>query len=223
MQVAIDNAKRKFDVDLNEEIKRIKADMDLKNNGYPAFWTVIRKGFNKDKVNEKLICPMNYVFDVKQPHFKPKKSTLPMSTFFVKYELEETRRRSKKVEDLIQKYSLDLYNDWQSHIYTCNEEDAMNENELLLRSDFNDLIKDIKNTYISKNYLGLMSWLINRAFRIGSGVKQNIKEMKSTINNNKSILLKILYEVNSEALLKCFAGNIRESEHSNIEESQKSQ
>ena len=42
---------------------------------------------------------------------------------------------------------------------------------LLLRSDFEELIEDIKRVYISKEYAGLYSWLINRAFQITSGVK----------------------------------------------------
>ena len=37
-QVAIDNAKRRFDIDLSNEIKRIQNDLDLKTNLYPSFW-----------------------------------------------------------------------------------------------------------------------------------------------------------------------------------------
>ena len=79
-----------------------------------------------------------------------------------------------------------------------------NSNYLLLRSDFDDLIDNIRQTYISKNYLGLMSWLINRAFSIGSGVRRNNDTITSKINMNKAILLKTLYLVNQDALLKCF-------------------
>jgi hypothetical protein len=59
--------------------------------------------------------------------------------------------------------------------------------------------------YISKNYLGMMSWLINRAFQIGSGVKGKLDTMQSTINTNKSLLFKTLYDVNKEAFLSCFS------------------
>lgn len=37
-QVAIDNAKRAFDVDINEEIKLLKQSLDIENNQYPIFW-----------------------------------------------------------------------------------------------------------------------------------------------------------------------------------------
>lgn len=216
-QVAIDNAKRRFDIDLNDEISRIKSDMNIVENGYPSFWTIIKKPTKKTakerkkqkenlkaKVNRKLQCPMNCIFDIKIKEFKPKESTMPMSDFFVKYELEESRRKSKKVEELIEKYSFDL-----SASNSSNEnEDEKRESYLLLRNDFDELIKDIKSIYISKNYIGLFSWLINRAFCIGSGVKSKQDIMQSKINLNKSILIKVLYEINPEALLKCFSCNI---------------
>lgn len=205
MQVAIDNAKRRFDIDLTREIDLIKKDMDIKKNEYPAFWGIVKKGFNKSRINKELICPMNYIFDIEVSKFRNKDSTLPMSHFFIKHELNEHRRKCKKVEELISKYSLDLYNYYQKPKddgYLDSESET--DNYLLLRSDFDDLISDIRNTYISKNYLGLMSWLINRAFGIGAGVRSKSDIMISTINTNKAILLKILYDVNRDALLKCF-------------------
>lgn len=203
-QVAIDNAKRSFDIDLNEEIKRIKKDMDVKTNGYPAFWSIIRKGFNKNRINPKLKCPMNYIFNLEASRFRSNSSTLPMDTFFIKYEMQESYRQSKKVEELIQKYSLDLLYEYQM----LNEDDCY-EKYLLLRADFDKLIADIRNIYISQNYLGLMSWLIDRAFCITLGAKKNQKVLQSTINQNRSILIKVLYDVNSVALLKCFSKNIK--------------
>lgn len=196
-QVAIDNAKRRFDIDLTEEIARIKKDMNIKENGYPAFWSVIRKGFNKKRVNEQLMCPMNYIFDIQVGKYRNTATTLPMSDFFVNHNVELDRRKSKKIEELIQKYSLTLYENNKE-----NEED--NENYLLLRSDFDKLIVDIQQIYISKNYIGMMSWLINRAFYIGSGVRRNCENIISTINTNRSLLIKVLYNVNKNAFLQCF-------------------
>ena len=210
-QVAIDNAKRRFDIDLTEEIRRIKKDMNIKENGYPAFWSIIKgREFNRKNINKELICPMNYIFDMNINKYRSATSTLPMSDFFVKYEMDDNKRKSRKVEELIEKYSLNLYVNYQKAVA---ENDMNNEDEkdnyLLLRSDFDDMIQDIKQVYISKNYLGLMSWLINRAFCIGSGVKSKKAEIQSTLNNNKAILLKTLYTVNPDALLKCFAKNVK--------------
>lgn len=247
MQVAIDNAKRKFDIDLVEEIKLIKNDMNIKENGYPVFWTVIRRDFNKpaeiiqkqmqkiqsgkmqedemfqvtgrasaaealeylqlqynkkNKINYDLICPMNYIYNVKFNGYRSPDSVIDIEKFYVKYELDASRRQSKKVEELIEKYNLDIYNFYMDE---DNARDA-SENYLLLRSDYDDLINEIKSTYLSKDYLGLMSWLINRTFCIGSGVKSKKGTMRTIIDKNKAMLLKILYDINSESLLKCFSG-----------------
>lgn len=247
-QVAIDNAKRSFDISLNEEIEMIKNDMDIKKNKYPKFWEAIRKDFNKvandiqkdigkiesgklitermkngdidkeeeivnykalykkkNKINKQLVCPMNNIFDLKVNEFKPDTSTLPISEFYVKYELDEHRRKSMKVEELIQKYSFKLF---QTNTNQDNDMDDDYEDYLLLRNDFEELLSDIKSVYISKNYLGLMSWLINRAFCVGAGIKSKKNISKSTIDTNKSLLLKVLYDINSDALLKCFSKNI---------------
>lgn len=201
-QVAIDSAKRKFDIDLTKEIKRIKTDMKINVNKYPEFWTIIRKGFDKDKINKELKCPMNYILNVKVQKFRDSSPTIPMSQFFVKYELDSDRRKSKKVEELIQKYFSEVYD------YNISDDRDSNEEHLLLRSDFDQLVEDIRAVNISKNYLGLMSWLIDRAFRITPNMISNDSNIESRINTNKSTLIRILYEVNSESLLKCFSGNI---------------
>ena len=52
-QVAIDNAKRTFDIDLNQEIVRIKEDMNASEYKYPSFWLNIRKDFNKKHEDAK--------------------------------------------------------------------------------------------------------------------------------------------------------------------------
>lgn len=200
-QVAIDNAKRQFDIDLNSEIKRIKKNIDIKINKYPKFWQSIGKNINSNNINYSLECPMNYLSGLKIKEFKPKGSTLPMEHFFVKYPLEKLRKQCKKVEDLIQTYSLDLYNE---NVEVFDDE----RDYLLLRSDFDNLIKDISLVYLSNNYLGLMSWLVDRAFLTTPQINSNINTIKSKTNYNKSILLKTLYSINKQNLLKIFSKNV---------------
>ena len=213
-QCAIDNAKRTFDIDLVKEIDRIKNDMNIKENGYPIFWKYVKdkKGkvngvyFNKEKINKDLVCPMNYIVNLKFENFRSDKSTLPMSYFFYKFELEEDRKKSKRVEELIERYSLDLLDNIRNP--NCEFSDyGLNSTNLLLRSDFDDLIKDIRETYISKTYIGLMSWLIDRAFMITPSVKRNKNDINNKTNENKTILLKVLYDVNPNNLLKIFSKN----------------
>lgn len=202
-QVAIDNAKRRFDIDLTEEIQRIKKDMNIKAHKYPAFWSIIKKNFPKENINFDLTCPMNYLYHLDFREFHSTSSTLPMSHFFHKYELDANRKTCKKVEELIDKYSLDLFH------YNKSEDNIMDRDEdyLLLRSDFDDLISDIQKIPMSKNYLGLMSWLLDRAFSITPSIRQNRRTIRTTIDKNKSVLLRVLYKVNSENLLKCFSKN----------------
>ena len=196
-QVAIDNAKRRFDIDLSNEIKRIKNDMDIKNNKYPDFWSIIKKDFNKKLLNHDLKCPMNYLYDLNLSEFRNTTSTLPMSYFFVKFEMKNNIRTCRKVEDLIARYAFKFY-----------ESNNNSDNEyFLLRKDFDDLLKDISKIKISQNYIGLFSWMIDRAFKILPSTIQNKKTISSVLNKNKALLLNTLYRINSSNLLKCFSKN----------------
>lgn len=198
-QIAIDNAKRQFDIDLEEEIKRIKKDMRIKEYKYPSFWVMIKKNFKKSNINYLLKCPMNYLYNLKFKEYRNPAKTLPMSHFFFKFNLDTNRVKSKKVEEFIQDYSLKLYEN-------TKEENNISD-ILLLRSDFDELVQHIRKIYISKNYLGLMSWLIDRAFIITPPAKQNSKTIKSKVKKNKTALLKVLYEVSPVSLLKVFSKN----------------
>lgn len=176
--------------------------MDIEENGYPSFWLLIRRGFNPARINHDLVCPMNYIYNIDIGRFPSSDSTLPMSRFFVKFPNKAFRKRSKKVEALIESYSLKLY-----EFNTGDNTDDADE-YFLLREDFETLVKDIRRTYISDNYIGLMSWLIDRAFMVTPNIRRNTKTIVTTLNKNRPILLKTLYEVNKKAFLKCFSGNV---------------
>ena len=190
-QVSIDSAKRRYDIDISDEIKRIKKDMDVDVNGYPLFWKHIRRDFNRDKINEELVCPMNVLSHIKFKNAPIKKGVLPVGYFLQEYELKESRRTSRRVEKIIEKYSLELLNS------QLNNDDEY----FLLRNDFEDMIKDIRKIYMSKEYLGLMSWLIIRAFRL---TPQSYQSFAKTYKN-KAILLKTLYNVNPQCFLQVFS------------------
>ena len=212
-QCAIDNAKRTFDIDIISEIERIKQDMNIDENGVPAFWKHVKdyktklddKKFNSAKINKNLKCPMNYLMDLKFNNSRSNESTLPISYFFEKFELDEDRRKCRKVEELIEKYSIDLF------IYNTKYsfDDEYGYYKEVIEIDFDEMLDDIRTTYISKNYLGLMSWLIDRAFCITPNIKKNIYTMKNNTNKNKSLLIKTLYDINSQNLLRCFSKNCK--------------
>lgn len=192
-QVSIDSAKRRYDIDIANEIRRIKRDMNIQEYGYPKFWLNIRSGFNKDKINYDLSCPMNELSNVRFKGVSVRKGVLPISHFLNKYEVKGSRRGSRKVEKIIEKYSLELL------ASQFSEEDEY----LLLRSDFDEMIEDIKRVHMSKQYLSLMSWLVQRAFLLTPQAYNS----HSQTHRNKSILLKTLYEVNPSCLLQVFSKN----------------
>lgn len=203
-QVAIDSAKRSYDVVIADEIKRIKNSMDVKANGYPLFWMSIRPDFNKENINPALACPMNYLQETQFKKFRSPLSTINTTDFLYAFPLDRNmKRRSQKVEDLIEKYSWDLYSTTQ-----CKDNE---EAYLLLLTDFDTLIMDIQKTYFSQNYLGLFSWLLNRAFLSTSNIQQKGRVIKSTLYKNRAILLKVLYSANPEAFLQCFSKSARKS------------
>lgn len=204
-QAAIDNAKRQFDVDIGGEIRRLKKELNVKERKYPNFWTIIRSGFNKDNINPDLHCPMNYMYDLKLDQFKPDTPTIDMEQFFIKHPIENDRRTCRKVEELISKYAviLEQYN-MRNQIGVSNRDGWDRENQnFLLKADFDQLMVDIQKIHLSSNYAGLFSWLIDRAFVITPSVKANVAT-KTKTKKNRSLLLKVLYEMNRKQFLECF-------------------
>lgn len=218
-QIAIDNAKRKFDIDLNAEIARIKNDMDINTNGLPLFWLITKKDKRKARTNkereerkkknkerikkhikEELVCPMNKIYNIVIEQRKYTQDTLPMDKFWIKHEDVGSFKITKKVEEIIQTFSIDLYN--------YNTSDNNEEQYILLREDYENMIKSIRQLTASKNNSGLFSWLINRAFLITQKMKDNKTKLLSKTNKNRIILLKALYDVDPNSFLKCFKSKI---------------
>lgn len=197
-QVAIDNAKRSFDIDLVEEIKSLKQELNISKNKYPKFWKMIHSDFNIKNINVNLKCPMNYMSELNLMNYKSSESTIPISEFFIKHKTTNSeRQKNRKVEELIEKYSLELYDN------RINQ-NLETEDYLLLKDDFEDMIIDIQKMYISKNYRSLYSWLLDRCFLITDAVKFNKQIIKTSINKNKALLIKTLYTVNPKMFLECF-------------------
>lgn len=211
-QIAIDSSKRTFDVDVNHEIGRIKTilnvcDSNAEGNLYPEFWKVIqpqwepyrfRNGEKVSLINQNIKCPMNELQKIRINRKSKREAVVPNEQFFIKYKLSESRRKCKKVEDLIEKYSLKLFN---------SRTDVENDKEgyFLLMDDFDQMVNDIRAIHISNNYLGLMSYLIDRCLMITPFVQGKQGCMKSNLNKNRAILMKTLYEVNPKQFLQCFS------------------
>lgn len=193
-QAAIDSAKRTFEVDISDEIQRLKKEINVEENKYPLFWTIIRRGFDINKVNPKLHSPMGYLYELRATKINSATPALPMSAFFVPHKLDIDKRMSHKVEDWIEKYELNIFRT------KMDEEDEY----LLLREDFEELIDDIRGIKFGYKYIGLFSWLLNRAFILTPSVKNNESNIVSQTSKNKITLMNVLYNVNKDAFLDCF-------------------
>lgn len=226
-QVAIDNAKRKYNIDLTKEIKRIKTEMGIKKIGYPKFWLITKRDKrkvrsdeerierdrqNKEKIrktiNDDLICPMNKLYDMTPPKYHNTEKSISTDRFIEKpNNIRINRKKAKNVEDLILKYSFEKY---KNDIF---EEDRA-ENYELLRNNFEELISDIRRINISSNYYELIYWLLNRAFLIGTGAKNNKDRIKLAARKNRPLLIKTLHDVNPKVFFSCFKkGHIDNLDH----------
>ena len=200
-QAAIDSAKRSFDINIPSEIKRIKDEVNIKKTGYPAFWRDIRPDLNRNLVNYNLICPMNAVHNLSIGKANYKMGSIPIKDFFINYPNSMPQKKSRAIEKLIEKYNLS-YKDFLYDYLKCNND---NYSEwLLIRSDYEDLLEEIRRIAMPDKYLGLMSWLINRCFMITPNMTSNKDRIQSKLNKNRSLLLKVLYDLNPKTFLKCF-------------------
>ena len=197
-QCAIDNAKRAYDVLVSAEIDLIKNDINIKQNGYPVFWKNVRPDLNPKKINPLLRCPMNEVNNI-QVDNSSRTDVIPINDLFINYENNETYRVSKAVEGLIEKY----INEFRA-IKAKSTKDDKEEYNYLLHSSYDDLIDDIRRITLPNKYIGLMSWLINRAFMMTPNIQSNKENIKSQLNKNRATLLSVLYDLNPKMLLKCF-------------------
>lgn len=196
-QCCIDNAKRTFAIDIPSEIRRIKQELEIKEKGLPAFWEIIKKDdvdYSK-KINKEIKCPMNELFNLSISRKNNNTKTIPLKEFFENMPRTENYNTNIKVEEMIKRFEL------KGAEFMFNDEEDTTENYLLLRSDFDDLIKALEKIKLSKNYLSLCSWLINRAF----GLSPRTKNLCTKTFRNRQVLLKTLYTSSPNNVLKIFS------------------
>lgn len=199
-QLAIDSAKRRFDIDITSEIKRIKDEIDVKNNGYPEFWLGIRKGFNTSRINYNIRCPMNEVYKTRYGQFQSSTETIPLSDLF-SLDWGGTNghiiKTSKRVRELINKYSLELN---ASRIEDNVYGDAEHAEYLMALERYDEFIADLRQVTLGKKYKPMVLWLLKQTF-----CNRNVEEhYKGIIEKTRPLLMKVLYDVNKEDFLECF-------------------
>ena len=197
-QIAIDSAKRKFDLDIPKEIRYLKSQLDIDKNGLPYFWQITKKDKRKARTNEQrkkmikdnkskiekrinpnLVCPMNYMYSLDLNKYRSDIKTIPIEQFLAPMITKTNRKKNAKIEKLIEKYSLAVTN------AEMQDTDWYDGTNILLMDNFEELINDIRHTGMSNSYVGLMQWLINRAFRI----PEQTRNSNSKTNMNKPVLM----------------------------------
>ena len=216
-QIAIDKAKRQFDIDSDKCIKQIEDMMNIDEYLYPEFWKTLddraKKRFannkskkDKEMQNDNLTCPMNFICNMKPINvkYRSKYSSLSMDKFYFNPNQDKSShnisKKQRATEAIISKYSLGLL---ENNIDDSGDGEEERESFLLLRSDFDQMITDIRQKDLDTKEL--IPLLIDRAFCITPGQKRNKERRSSKTNKNKSILLKTLYKLDSETLIKCFS------------------
>lgn len=196
-QCSIDSSKRKFDVDITSEIKRIKEDIDIKTNGYPEFWKYIRKGFNESKINTDIRCPMNEVCRTRYGEFHSSTSTIPISDLFNGTINYTVTKESKKVRALINKYSLELNSE---RIEDSSYSETEHSDYLMALENYEEFIEDVRQVALGRKYRAVVLWLLKQTF-----CNRKVEDRyKGIIEKTRPLLMKTLYDVNKEDFLECF-------------------
>lgn len=213
-QVSIDGCKRSYSVDPTEEIKRIRSQAVMKRKaGFPKFmkftkeiktvknnverpWKDIIADRKRiaDRVDDSLVCPMNWLEEVLD-EIKPMKKAqrIPIDEIFVWEKGNANSRKMGKVRKLVEEY-----NDW---VTLNHNEIQMKKPETLaeLTKRDNELtaaIRGMKLSYITMNHL-VGSVLKADSYVSGqTNVAQVVKSSRKMLN--------ALFRADRELFLRCF-------------------
>ena len=201
-QLAIDNAKKQYDIDFPKVIAKIRKEMNIPKYGYPNFWKLVNKDFDfssDKKIIVEMTCPMNSIKLGPKRYHTPTKS---LKEFFSEESLKKlTNSQLRKIEEPIEAYMRKV------NRLVRNMDSVADDTEpyLVLESEYQALLDELRKTRlnIDKN---LVARLIDRALFITPKQKEQRKNSKrlSKTYKNKPLLLKILYDLNAEVVLDCF-------------------
>lgn len=215
-QLAIDGCKREYSVDVNNDIQRIRQQPCMnRKKDYPKFmkWThkiaytkngkerpqpEIKK--DKDKVqrriDDKLICPMNWLQDaLDKIQGADKKHTIDTSDFFIYQSGPANNRQMSKIRKITEEY--DAYTK-RIMILLKDDPDSSDYIELLkIKTD--EILSELKRKKIS---FITMNRLISSVLGIDTGIRNDRKYNNASKYTRK--ILTLLYRCDKEKFLKCF-------------------
>ena len=218
-QLAIDGVKRLYEVDVNNDIARIRSQPCMsKEKDYPKFmkWTHeiqttkngkerpqddIKKEKNrvKNRVDESLICPMNYVEDfLDKIQGAPRSDYVDNKEFFVKIPGAANHKQMSAIRKIIDEY------DGHTKRILLLLQDNPDSDELvnLLCEKSASVLDELSKRKISRY---TMNRLIGSVLGIDWGVNNKYKHKITSKYTRK--MLNLLYKTNREGFLMNFVKN----------------
>ena len=202
-QVAIDSAKRTYDVTVSKELNRIKQLRCMKHKPkFPMFYADILKYKDHKKADDKqriiknedvklFNCPMDILYQMieegcidRRKNKELNTKTIQTNGRFLAVNSSSTAANRHQVKSILG--NIECYNKAVSYL-----DDSLEGYAEALETEFNTLMSELKNAKISRE---TMEYLVTWAFKTDDKLCRNT-------------LLIVLYDKNKEAFLKCFKKN----------------
>lgn len=213
-QIIIDGCKREYEIDGNEEIKRISRlpcmilyketespDTDsapeLIKCDYPLFMKYIKEmdHTKSERINSSLQCPMNWLEECldKVPRLTPS-DTVPTEHFFIKMEGSANRRQISKIQALIMEY------DSKIKTLKCRQKDGDESYVEKLKEYFLNVMDELSKIKIGNPVT------INRLIETALGLEKNHnqKYYKKYESKYTRKVLNCLYRMDRDKFLRNF-------------------
>lgn len=211
-QVAIDGVKRKYHIEVSKEIDRIRAELNIKENGLPEFWNIIKPlKRNKKDTDEKwekrkqkrkelldrgsnIVCPMNLLQDSINIGVKKADNSeqIILIDKFFKWisECDANGRQINIINEDIKKYS-DKKKAKNIILDDCSVQEA--EQYAVDQLEFEEFMNILKKIKLSDK---TMNMIIENVFSINHKKNSKIKDKRNMLN--------MLYRMNKKRFLSNF-------------------
>lgn len=211
-QIAIDNSKRRYDIDTTAEIKRIKKELDIEANKYPAFWFILQRkskfaksikrksksGENNELMNPSLKCPMNYVYSMKLPR-SPRRTDKIYRNDELFIPCPNESMENHLIDRECDRIKVFLHRA-KDFLWTKDGKEKYD----LMEVEFDEFAEILRKTYFGKNSLSVMAYLIDKCLLITEESKEQRDSLTDSLRVNRSAALKLLYKTNPDVFMQCW-------------------
>lgn len=184
-QIAIDSAKRTYDVDYEKEIKDKRFTSE-----YPRFFRYIKEKLKESNVVYNIECPMEYVQDIVKIDEKDHHSRFDTMEYIKCIDIAESNY--KQINKMIE-----LVNEWTRETKTEKQrKDGTTYFEYTNEKKMNEIIQSIKSMKVKD---ATMNRVLSHIF--GDNVKGETTKLAS---KNRKKLMMCLYKAHKEIFLNQF-------------------